>query len=203
ALASARRALSIAPDDSFGNFAMGLLLYELGQHLEAAEAFSKVRSTERRLMLAEYYRAVSLSRIGRRTEAVTILEDIAGRYPDEFQIHYELGSILNNLSRYEDAALPLFRAVELRPDSIAAHSSLGLALFEGARYEEALRYLSKAQEMDPGNEIIAMFLRVTRSRSARVPQIDDMKRFADANPEHVDIRRSLVEILSFARRADE
>ncbi|HSI88230.1 MAG TPA: tetratricopeptide repeat protein [Pyrinomonadaceae bacterium] len=203
ALASARRALSIAPDDSFGNFAMGLLFYELGQHHEAIEAFSKVRSTEQRLSWATYYRAVSLSRIGRRQEAVTVLEDLAQRNPDEFQYHYELGNILTNLSRYEDAAIPLFRAVELQPDSMPANSSLGLALFESARYEEALRYLDKAQALEPANEIVAMFIRVTRARSSRVPQIDDMKRFAAENPTDVEVRRSLVEVLSYARRADE
>jgi tetratricopeptide (TPR) repeat protein len=46
ALASARRALSIAPDNSFGNFAMGRIFYELGQHHEAIEAFSQ-RSAQR------------------------------------------------------------------------------------------------------------------------------------------------------------
>ena len=203
ALASARRALTLAPDSSFGNYAMGLLFFELGQHHEAIEAFAKVRSTEQRLSWANYYRAVSLSRIGRRTEAVTVLEGVAQRFPDEFEFHFELGTILNNLSRYEDAAAPLFRAVELKPDNLAANTTLGLALFEGARYEEGLRYLAKAAEIEPSNEIVAMFTRVARSRSTRVPLIDDMKRYAAANPADIDVRRSLVEILSYARRPDE
>jgi hypothetical protein len=37
-----------------------------------------------------------------------------------------------------------------------------------------------------------MFIRVTRARSSRVPQIDDMKRFAAENPTDVEVRRSLV-----------
>ncbi len=203
ALASARKALSLASDSSFGNFAMGLIFHELGQHHDAIEAFSKVTSTEQRLSWANYYRALSLSRIGRREEAANVLQDLAAQNLGVFQFHYELGGILTKLSRYEDAVVPLFRAVELQPDNLAANSSLGLALFEGARYEEALRYLAKAQEIQPSNETVAMFIGVARARSTRVPQIDDMKRFAAQNPTHVDIRRSLIEVLSYARRADE
>jgi Tfp pilus assembly protein PilF len=61
----------------------------------------------------------------------------------------------------------------------------------------------EADRMKPGNEIINMFLNVVRSRQQGVAQIEEMKRFAAENPNDLNVRMSLVQILSFARRMNE
>jgi tetratricopeptide (TPR) repeat protein len=91
----------------------------------------------------------------------------------------------------------------MRPEDLQSNATLGLALFESAQYEPALRYLNKALETAPGNEIVSMFIRVTRTRQQQVPLIDDMKRYAAANPTEVQVRLSLVQLLAYARRIDE
>jgi tetratricopeptide (TPR) repeat protein len=203
ALSEARTALKLEPSNPYANYSMGLIFFELGQHEEAAESFGKVSPGIPRLRRAEFYRALSEEGRGRSSEAIKILEGLVSRFPDDFEFQYQLGSSLNGASRYEDAVGPLTKARQLRPKSLEAAAGLGLALFESGQLDRAVPVLEEALRISPGNEVVTMFLNVTRARQSLIPQIDELKRFAKENPQHVDVRRTLIQAFSFSRRVDE
>lgn len=203
ALAAARTALRLEPANSYANYAMGLIFFELGQHEEAADSFKRVQPDIPRLKLAEYYAAMSEKGRGRRPEAIRIFESLVQRFPDEYTYQFQLGSILVSEGRYEDAIGPFSKARQLQPKSLEAAGGLGLALFESGRFEQAIPILEEGLRISPGNEIITMYLTVTRSRQQVIPRIDEMKRWAKEHPQDVKIRTVLVEALVFSRRFDE
>jgi tetratricopeptide (TPR) repeat protein len=203
AIAAARRALEIEPNNPFAHFCMGRLFLELGQHADAANAFNVARTRKDELPDAEYYFAVSENGAGRTQSAIQALRNVIRDNPDDFRSLYALGRALSSTGAYEEAIPPLRHAVELDPEDFDAKVALGLVLFESARLTEAIPVLEQADRMKPGNDVVAMFLRVTRARQQGIPQIEEMKRSAKENPDDIDIRVQLIKLLSFARRIKE
>lgn len=203
ALTHARTALKLDPANPYGYYAMGMIFRELGQHEEAAESFGKVRSEDPRLRFAEFYKALSDAGRGRQADAISELEPLAKRFPNEYTIQLQFGSLLNQESRFEEAVAPLTKARQLEPKTFEAVAGLGLALFESGQLERAIPVLEDAQRLFPGNEVVTMFLNVTRARQTLFAEIDDMKAYARENPQDVDVRRRLVQAFAFSRRIAE
>ncbi len=203
ALTAARRALEIEPDNPYAHYAMGRIFLELGQHGDASKALNIARSRKDRLAYVQYYYGVSESRAGRAQSSIEAFRVAIQENRDDFYPHLALGQELIGSAQYEDAVIPLRRAVALDPKDLEAKVALGLALGESAQYAEGIKVLEEAERAKPGNEIVAMFLRVARSRQEWVPKIDEMKAWAKANPKHLNIRINLIETLSFARRIAE
>lgn len=203
AVAAAREALEIEPDNPFANYFMGKLFFELGLHEEAAAAFEKVIASGVPMPSAPHYLAVSEARRGRVNEAINILKTAIADSPDDFDLQCELGRLLNRQSRYDEAIASFRKAINIDPKHFEAKIGLGIALLESARFEQAIPVLEEANRMRPGNEAVAMLLRVTRGRQEHLPRIEAMKRFAREHPDDLRIRADLVTMLSFTRRLTE
>lgn len=203
AISAARTALKLDPANPYANYAMGLIFFELGLHEEASESFGRVPPNIPRLQQAEYYSAMSEKGRGRRSEAIRILEGLVRRFPAEYSYQFQLGTLLVSETRYDDAVGPLTKARQIQPKSLEAAAGLGLALFESGRFEQAIPVLEEGLKISPGNEIVTMYLSVTRARQQVIPRIDEMKRWAKDHPKDVKIRTVLVEALVFSRRFDE
>ena len=182
---------------------MGRIFLELGQHSDASRAFNIARSRRDRLPYVQYYYGVSESRAGRAQSSIEAFKIAIQDNRDAFYPYLALGQELIGTARYEDAIVPLRRAVAIDPKDFEAKMALGLALGESAQYAESIKVLEEAERAKPGNEMVAMFLRIARSRQEWVPKIDEMKAWAKANPSHLNIRLNLIETLSFARRISE
>lgn len=203
AVASARRSLSIEPNNSHANYFMGKIFLELGLNQEAGEAFSLVVASGKDVSYARYYLAVSEKRRGNLTAALAAISHVATREPENYDFQMQFGDLLNTMARYEDAIAPLRRAVALEPKELEARVGLGLALFESANYPDGISVLENTNQMFPGNDVITMFLRVARSRQASVPTISEREVKAKQEPKNIGIRVDLVKLLAFARRIDE
>lgn len=81
--------------------------------------------------------AIALARQGRFAEAETILLRLAARHPDEPAIHYNLGNLLNDLQRPQQAEHSFRAALALAPADADARLGLGVALHRQSRFEEA------------------------------------------------------------------
>jgi len=64
ALAAARKALELEPDNPFANYFMGKLFFELGQHEEASASFKKISGEFGQLSDSQYFLALSEERLG-------------------------------------------------------------------------------------------------------------------------------------------
>jgi tetratricopeptide (TPR) repeat protein len=203
ALSSARTALRLAPLNPYANYAMGLIFYELGQHEEAAESFRKARSDDRRLKNAAYYLAMSESRRGRHTSAISLLRELTAQYPKEVTYQYQLGQALSDAYLYAEAEIVYSRVNDLRPGDIDVISALGMAYMLQAKFDKAIVMFEQAVRMKPDNEHYKMLLGAARARQAIAPQIPAMIHAVEENPKDIKVKVDLVRALAFALRIDE
>src|SRR5262249_17302263 len=64
-------------------------------------------------------------------------------------LHMNLGVVLSQTGRSQDAVAALRRAIELNGDDASAHCNLGVALFNLGRYQEALAAQRRAIALAP------------------------------------------------------
>lgn len=202
-LASARTALRLEPSNPYANYAMGLIFYELGQHEEAADSFSKARSDDPRLKFARYYLAVSESRRGKTEQAISVLRELTAQYPAEFTFHYELASNLSKADLFAEAEAAWAKANELKSGEMDVIGGLAMAQMSQAKFDKAIPLFEEMVRQKPNNEFYKMFLNVARARQNIPSRIPAMIREAEANPKDFKIRIDLVRSLAFINRIDE
>lgn len=203
AIATVQKAIEINPKYMLARFFLGKIYLELGLNEEAANAFQIAADLDPNYADTFYYLGLAKSRIGKTDEAIAALKKAVELFPDDFEYNKELGAKLSEASRYEEAIAPYRTAVKQDPKNFDAKIGLGLVLFESTKYEEALPILMEAERMKPGNEATAMFLNVTRARQQGLAQVEQMKDFAVKNPDDLNVRMNLIQILGFGRKMDE
>ena len=63
--------------------------------------------------------------------------------------HHNLGLVLTNQRRLEEAVASLQRAIQLQPNFAGAHNNLGAALADQGRLEEAAASYQRAIQLQP------------------------------------------------------
>jgi tetratricopeptide (TPR) repeat protein len=83
--------------------------------------------------------------------------------PDNFVAHNDLGIILRNQGRVDEAIVHYRQALDLKPNDVQAYVNLSVALYQQGRVDEAIRYLQQAVALKPDFAIahnnLAMALR--------------------------------------------
>lgn len=202
-LASARTALRLDPDNPYGNYALGSIFFELGQHEEAVQSFEKVTTDEALFRFAKYYLAVSQSRRGKPIESVKILEKLIAVDSSEYMFFVQLAEDLSKLHRHREAIRAFLTANELRPNDVGTLSGLGLSYMAVAEFEKAISCFEQAFKQKPDNEVLRMFLGVARGRQHGIAYIPGVIREVEASPKDVKRRLDLVFILATSNRIDE
>lgn len=203
ALASARKALDIEPENPFGNYVMGLIFFELGQHEEAAAAMVKVLSADPDFDDAKYVLAISESRRSRFIASIGLLNELAQKDPANHLYHIQLGRDFGSLDRFAEAEAAYLKANALLPRNIEILSGIGLANMSMAKFDRAIAFFDEGLAVQPGNEMIQMFLRVARNRRDMIPRIPSMIESARQRPDDLRLLFDLVNSLAFAGRIDE
>ena len=83
-------------------------------------------------------------------EAVAVVLRAVALKPDLALAHANLGNVLRDLGRLDDAIEEFGRAIQIKPDYAAAYSNLGNALCDKGRLEDALAVFRRAIELEPG-----------------------------------------------------
>lgn len=203
AIAAANKAIELEPKNASAHYFLGKVYFELAQYEEAITAFQKAIHFDPKLVNAFYYLGVSQTRSGKLDSAISTLRKAVEISPDNFSLQRKLAEVLTDVGKYEEAIAPSQKAVSLKPQDFLAKVGLGLALFESTKYQEALPVLMEADKMQPGNNVVQMFLNVTRARQQNIAQIEQMKQYAKENPQNIGIRLSLIQILGFSKRLAE
>ncbi|MEI7455488.1 MAG: tetratricopeptide repeat protein [Nitrosomonadales bacterium] len=82
-------------------------------------------------------------------EALLPMQHAASLCPDDFEVHYNLGLILQALGRLEEAVASYRWALQLNPDYAPGYNNLGVTLQELGRLEEAEGCYRRAVEIKP------------------------------------------------------
>jgi tetratricopeptide (TPR) repeat protein len=69
--------------------------------------------------------------------------------PDYAEAHYNLGNLLHELGRLEDAGASYYKAIAFKPELAKAHNNLGITLLELGRLEDAEMSYKKAIVIKP------------------------------------------------------
>lgn len=108
-----------------------------GRYADAEHYYRAVTESDTHYPAALVGLGFALKEQGRSNEAREVLERAAGLIPDDADVHYLLGSVLEVTGQREAASSHLRKAIDLRPDFELARRQLIVALFKSERYAEA------------------------------------------------------------------
>jgi len=93
--------------------------------------------------------------IKRWSDAFSVLEQAAARWPQDVDLLYEQAMVAEKINRLADMETLLRRVMELKPDHQHAYNALGYSLADrGQRLEEARALIVKALSLAPGDPFI-------------------------------------------------
>jgi predicted O-linked N-acetylglucosamine transferase (SPINDLY family) len=148
ALAAARRAVTVAPQDPYGWELAGAALDALGQHAEATEAFSAglEHGGDSKLLVR---RAAAWLAAGdaERAEADALAAREAR--PHDTDVAFVLGNVLAARGRHEQAVEAFRLVLDRAPDHAEVQMNLATSLDELGRWSEAARACEAALAADP------------------------------------------------------
>jgi tetratricopeptide (TPR) repeat protein len=119
--------------------------------------------------------------------------------PDSFAALVNLGGVLLNLSKRDEALRYNSMAVRRRPEDALANSQLGLAYSVAGDLDLAVKYLQNAKRIDPGHfsnpqlALAEIYLRRNERGAAAQEYRDFLRRHPDA-PQAAGVRESLAKL---------
>jgi tetratricopeptide (TPR) repeat protein len=126
-------------------------------------------------------------------EALPLIQDYAGRKPEEFEAHYLFGSVYRGLGPYEAAERELKRAVQMDPNHYDVRYNLGFVLRKESKPAEALPHLQKALELHPdSSEVRFRLANVLRALKQTEAARAELKQFETEKQQGVQENQAAV-----------
>ncbi len=92
---------------------------------------------------------------GENHSAISLMETAVGKYPDNYQLLFEYGLLLEKNDMYMQALAVMERVLELQPDHAEALNYIGYTWADkNMHLEKALEYILRANELKPDNGFI-------------------------------------------------
>jgi tetratricopeptide (TPR) repeat protein len=166
ALAANKKAVQLAPNDSYSHNNLSLTLNKLNMLEEAEVSAREAIKLKPDLFEAHINLGKTLQGLGRLAEAEVSYRKTIELKPDFIDAHYCLGMVLNKLGNLEktpqgsgrlaEAEVCYRKTIELKPDFIDAHYNLGVVLDTLGRLDEALILFDKALNIkqDDSNSLL-------------------------------------------------
>ena len=142
--------------------------------------------------------------IKRWSDAFSVLEQAAARWPRDVDLLYEQAMVAEKINRLADMETLLRRVMELKPDHQHAYNALGYSLADrGQRLEEARALIVKALSLAPGDPFITDSLGWVEFRLGRNEEALRLLREAYRARPDTEIAAHLGEVLWVMGRQDE
>jgi protein O-mannosyl-transferase len=103
-------------------------------------------------------------------DSVTLWQDTVTKEPDVWLAHNNLGAILRQSGRSEEAIGHFEEALRIKPDFAEAHYNLGVTLARLNRFPEAIRHYEQALRLTPDFAQAHYNLGLALAESGRVPE---------------------------------
>ena len=134
---------------------------------------------------------------GRTAEALEEYRAAAKIAPRRYQIHNNIGNLLDKLSRPTEALAEYREAVRLKPDLAFLHNSLGSEFATLGQVDEALREFSKAARLDPKYpwphiETAKVFFQQGRDTEA----VEELRAALRADPDNLQVLATVAHYLA-------
>jgi protein O-GlcNAc transferase len=186
-----RRALEFNVGNPDVVYEMGALLQQLKRPEEALTYFNRHLEMVNDDLQTLVQIGKCYAELGRFEDAEAVLRRAVGGADDAVGF-YNLGYVVEQRGRADEAERLYERALELNPGLAGAHTNLGTALAREGRFAEAVVHLAEAVRLEPGsaaayNNLGGVFLQQR--------QVDVASRHfrssLELNPEHADAHANL------------
>jgi predicted O-linked N-acetylglucosamine transferase (SPINDLY family) len=84
-------------------------------------------------------------------DGLSALQKATELLPDDAGVHYNLGLVLKDLGKFNEAVLSLRRALAIKPDYLEAHSILGMVLKDLGQLDDAVASFRRVLEIQPNS----------------------------------------------------
>jgi predicted O-linked N-acetylglucosamine transferase (SPINDLY family) len=117
------------------------------------------------------WKALSVAQQVQGKDAVAALQKAIALLPRDAELPSNLGALLSDAGRLDEAVDSYRRALAIKPDFADAHGNLGVALTRLHRYDDAIASLQRALQLKPGfpeahNNLANALMGVTRLEEA-------------------------------------
>ena len=119
-------------------------MHKAGRLTEAEKIYDKILTSEPDHFDSLRLRGVIFHQRGNDAGAIHQIDRALKVNPNSVFAHYNLGTFLNELRRFDEALSSYDRALALRPNYAEALCNRGITLYELGRYDEALDSLDRA-----------------------------------------------------------
>lgn len=143
--------------------------------------------------------AVLYMELNRPAEAARHFEAALALKPGSAAAHFNYGTALAGVQRFQDAVAQYERALALRPEYAIAHNNMGSALLQLGRVQAALASFREAARVDP--KLAEAHLNVglvSRATGDLREAVTRFRRALDVNPDWVTAMSSLASVLAAA-----
>ena len=147
-----RAAVAANPKEPNVHFGLGYLLWTKGKYPEAVQEFQTELANDSHHLQAKLYLADAKMQMNEMEEARPLLEEIEKADPNIAMQHLDLGIVLADQDRKQDAKKELEMAVKLAPSNVNAHyrlarlyRSMGMTAQAKAEFDKASG-LNKAED---------------------------------------------------------
>ncbi len=118
--------------------------------------------------------------------------------------HNDLGIVLANSGRIDEAIEHYRKALEIKPDYPDAHNNLGIALASGGRIDEAIEHYEKALEINPDYAIAYNNLGIAlASRRRDVEAMAHFRKALEIDPDYAEAHADLGNVLARRGQTNE
>lgn len=136
---------------------------------------------------------------GRFQRAAACFEKALAANPRAYEPLVNMGGVLINLSRFEEAREYNQHAVLLRPNDALGNSQLGITWFELGKDGEAEKYLRRACELDPAHfshpQLVLAQIHIRQNRRAEAAQdLEDFLKVHPDAPNAAELRGDIVKL---------
>ena len=178
---------------------------EAQKELERHDTASAERRLQHAVELAPQFAAAwnNLGTIAYQTRrfplAETRFREALRQDPKAYEPLVNLGGVLINLRKLDEALEVNVFASLVRPNDALAQSQLGMAYFEIGRYDDAIRHLERARQLDPGHfsqpqlYLAEIYLR-REDRRAAADVMEDFLRHHPDYPQAERMREKIAEL---------
>ena len=134
---------------AIGPIVLGAGLLEMA--LDSTRAGRGVLKTAVSMMLLLALGVLSWKQSGMYSDAETLYRTTIARNDRSWMAHNNLGIVLANMGRADEAMVHYQKALEIKPNHADAYYNLGHLLAKMGRTDEALAHYQKALELDPNH----------------------------------------------------
>jgi len=135
--------------DTAGTLAYSLDCHKRGLLAEAQKGYRLVLKKRPRHFDALHMLGVSEKQLGNREAAMRWIKQALLVDPQSAAAHSNLGSLLMDLKRFDEAVASCDKAIQLDPGFVDAHYNRGSALFELGQFADAIASFRKAVGLNP------------------------------------------------------